>query len=304
MARAPDLIPLSERVYYLPGSVNCAVVVGEGGQAVLIDTGQDKDHGRRLAKACEALGLTPAAIINTHSHADHYGGNDYLTRSLGLLVYAPPFEASIMRDPYLEPVYLFSGAKPPAEMLNKWLLAKPSPVDYLLTPGELKLFGVSLTLIDTSGHAHRHYAVQVDEVLIAADAVFGLGVLEKYPLPFGQDIGRQRASMAAVGALGARVVLPGHGEPTVDLVGLVAANLATLDRAAEVVAAACTDADGATVLKAACDALGIAINDLPRYTLNLCTVQAYLCYLRETGRVSFEMRDNRLCWQQGQLTHP
>lgn len=291
-----ELLRLSEAVYYLPGSVNCAVVVAADDKALLIDTGQDKDHGRRLAQACEARGVRPAAIVNTHSHADHYGGNDYLTRSRGLPVYAPPFEASIMQEPYLEPVYLFAGAKPLAEMLNKWLLAKPSPVDHLLAPGELELFGVTLTVLDTSGHAHRHYAVQVDDVLIAADAVFGLGVLEKYPLPFGQDIGRQRASMAAVGTLGARVVLPGHGEPTEDVGGLVAANLAILDHAAEAVAAACTGADSASVLKTTCDALGIVINDLPRYTLNLCTVQAYLSHLRETGRISFELRDNRLCW--------
>ena len=44
----PLFAQLSEHVYYLPGAVNCAVVVN-GGEAVLIDTGGDKDYGRALA---------------------------------------------------------------------------------------------------------------------------------------------------------------------------------------------------------------------------------------------------------------
>jgi glyoxylase-like metal-dependent hydrolase (beta-lactamase superfamily II) len=44
--------------------------------AVLIDAGQDRDQAKRLLRACEAAGLTPCAIINTHAHADHFGGNE------------------------------------------------------------------------------------------------------------------------------------------------------------------------------------------------------------------------------------
>ncbi len=296
MPADPSPVRLSERVFYLPGSVNVALVVGEDEQALIIDTGQDKDAGRRIKKACDALRVTPVAILNTHAHADHYSGNDYLVRNLKLPVYAPPFEASILENPYLEPVYLFNGAKPPKELLSKWLMAKPSPVDHLLRPGPLELAGVSLAIIDTSGHAHTHYAVKVDDVFLAADAVFGERVLEKYPLPFGQDIGGQIASARKVGEVGARLALPGHGEPTEDVAGLVSANLAAFARAAETIGAACTGVDAATVLQKTCEAFALELTDLPRYHLNLCVVNAYLSYLRETGRVELKLKDNRLEW--------
>ena len=292
----PSPLSLGNGVYYHPGGVNAAIVVGHGGRAILVDTGGDKGYGRELRRACEVLGVTPAAILNTHAHADHYGGNDYLLRQFDVPVYAPPLEKNLMESPYLEPVYLFGGAKPPAELLNKWLLAKPSRVDYALEPGTLELCGVQLEIIDTSGHAHVHYSVRVGDVLLAADAVFGESALDKYPLPFGQDIAGQIQSAQKVAESGARVVLPGHGEPSEDVRALANLNLRAFERAAQAVEEACRAATTAEVLRDACYALGVTMSDLPRYTLNLCTVMAYLSYLREEGKVDLHLADNELRW--------
>jgi len=290
-------VQLSERVYYLPGGVNCALVLGDGGRAVVVDSGQDKDYGRTVRKACETLGVTPAAIVNTHAHADHFGGNAYLLRQFPeARVYAPPFEASIIRAPYLEPVYLFHGARPPRELLSRWLQAEASPVHQEIEEGPLSLCGVDFEALDTSGHAHRQLALRVDDVLLAADAFFGDGVLEKYALPFGQDIGKQRAAFEVVGRSGVRVAVPGHGDPSEDLGASVRANRAAVDRAAEAVEAACAGVGTEAVLAGVCEVLGVAIQDLPRYHLNLCTVSAYLSYLREAGRVSARLTGGRLTW--------
>ncbi len=296
MAR-PELVKLSERVHYLPGGVNCAVVVGEDAQAVLVDTGQDKDYGRHLRRACEDLGVTPVAILNTHAHADHFGGNAYLLRQFPeLTVHAPPFEASIVRAPYLEPVYLFHGARPLPELTSKWLQAEASPVHVEVEPGALALAGVELELLDTSGHAHRQLAVRVDDVLLAADAFFGEAVLERYPLPFGQDIAGQLAGFEVVRSSGVRLALPGHGDPTEDLAAAADANAAAVRRAADAVVTACQGGSSEEVAVAACRALGVEVGDLPRYHLNLCTVAAYLGYLREQGRVEARLEGGRLGW--------
>ena len=268
------------------------------GEAVLVDTGQDKDGGRKLRKACEALGVTPVAIIDTHAHADHFGGYDYLLRQFDVPVYAPPLESSLMQSPLLEPIYLFNGAKPLTEMMSKWLLAKPSRVDTILTPGTLEIAGINFEVIDTSGHAHVHYSLLVDGVLLAADAIFGTSLLSKYPLPFGQDIGKQRASAAKLTDYDTSVILPGHGDPTEDIKGLVKANLEAFDHAADAVYNACQGGSSADVLGLTCNALGINMTDIPRYTLNLCTVTAYLSYLRDEGRVSPVLADNHLLWEQ------
>ena len=233
---------LSEHVYYLPGGVNMALVTNGAGDAVLVDTGQDKNSGRELRKACEHLNVRPVAIINSHAHADHFGGNDYLLRQFDIPVYAPSFEASLMQSPLLEPVYLFNGAKPLAEMYSKWLMAKPSRVDCHLSPGDIDIHGINLTVLDTSGHAHVQCSLEVAGVLLAADALFGEALLEKYPLPFGQDIAQQIASARALRERQVQITLPGHGTPTDDLDTLVSRNLAAFERAAEAVTEAVTEA--------------------------------------------------------------
>jgi glyoxylase-like metal-dependent hydrolase (beta-lactamase superfamily II) len=288
---------LSEHVYYLAGGVNCAIVKA-GQNAILIDTGQDKDYGRNIKKACESLSLTPSIIINTHSHADHYGGNDYLIRQYpNILAYAPAFEAAIIENTYLEPIYLFNGAKPLHELLSKWLLAKPSKVDHVLQADTLDILDQSLKIVDTSGHSHVHMSVVVDGVLIAADALFGSSVLSRYPLPFGQDIGNQIKSAASLKSINANVILPGHGDPSRDIAALVDENLAAFNHATQTVLAACQGVSTETVLQKVCKVLSITMSDLPRYYLNLCVVTAYLSYLRETGLVDIKLEDNQVLWQ-------
>ncbi|MEZ4629534.1 MAG: MBL fold metallo-hydrolase [Deinococcales bacterium] len=293
---ANPLTALSDHVYYLSGGVNCVIVVNDH-EAVIIDSGQDKEAGRQLKKACAQLNVTPKAIINTHSHADHYGGNEFLLNQFDLTVYAPDFEASIMQNPYLEPVYLFSGAKPLAELLNKWLLAKPSRVDKALEAGILSLIGLDFQVLDTSGHAHKQMSVMVDDVLIAADALFGPALLERYPLPFGQDIARQIASAESLRGYQVRQVLPGHGAPSADLLGMIDLNLATFEGAARAIKQATQGQNSFGVLKAVSDQLGIVMEDLPRYYLNHCVVLAYLSYLRERGEVELSLKDNEVVWR-------
>ncbi len=161
-----QLIALWKDAWYLPGAVNVGVVADGAGQALLVDSGGDKDYGRAIRKAVEGAGLRPVAILNTHSHADHYGGNDYLARNLDLPVWAPAFEEAVLRYPYLEPMYLFGGAAPLAALHNKWLEAKPSPVDhvYEVEEGPLVVGPFEVMRHVTSGHAVRQVAIGVGPV--------------------------------------------------------------------------------------------------------------------------------------------
>ena len=138
--------------------------------------------------------------------------------------------------------------------------------------------------------------VKVDDVLIAADALFGSSVLEKYPLPFGQDVGGQIKSAKELKDLNLKTVLPGHGEPSNDVAALVEKNLEAFQRASRVVEEACTNVTTEGVLQSVCKTLSITMTDLPRYYLNLCVVTAHLSYLREVKRVEVRLEENQVVW--------
>lgn len=292
-----ELLTLSDGIHYLPGAVNVGVVETGTGGCILIDSGADKDHAKRILKACRARTLEPVAIINTHSHADHYGGNAYLQEVLGIPAYSPIFEEAILRYPILEPITLWGGARPPVALQNKWLLAPASGTKILNEAGQREIAGVTLELLDVSGHAHIQFAVRVREVLFAADAVFGAAILQKYPLQFMVDAQHVREAIEVVRLNAATIVLPGHGEPTSDVDALCDANLAAVDRASSAVLLACGEpATLPEVIERVCAMLEVTITDLTRYVLNQTAVLAHLTDLEERELVRLEVIRNRLVW--------
>jgi glyoxylase-like metal-dependent hydrolase (beta-lactamase superfamily II) len=293
-----QLLPLSPRTFYLPSAVNCGVVSTGDGGCILIDTGGSDDHAKKLLKACHAANLEPKAIVNTHSHADHHGGNAYVYKMLELPIYAPIFEESILRYPILEPIYLWSGARAHKSLENRFLLAAPSPARVLNEPGKRQIAGVELEFIEVSGHAHIQFAVLFDGVLFAADAVFGQAVLSKHPLSFVVDTHLAKEAILTVQNCGAKLVLPGHGEPTTDIEALCQANLQSLSRASQAVVSACFEpATLPEVLERVCAMLELEMSDLTRYVLNQTAILAHLTDLEEQGLVYHRVVRNKLLWQ-------
>ena len=295
------LTALSKGAFLFPGAVNSVVFTqGESAlipaPALIADTGLDESHARKLLRAIREAGLTPAAILNTHSHADHHGGNAFiLKRFPGLPVYAPPLEAAIIAHPILEPLYLY-GALPPQELRSKFLLAPSSPAQPIAA-GTHTLGGVEVTLISVPGHAAEMYAVQRGGLLYAADALFGQGTLAKHPLSFCADSAAQKTSAAGLLALpGVTLTVPGHGDPTDDLQRLVQANLDSLEAVTRAVLNACMEGAASTdeLLVRVCTRLELTMTGAGAVVLNRSVVAAHLSELLGAGQVVMRVQDNRL----------
>ncbi len=297
-----SLVSLAPGVRYLPGAVNSLVVEDGRGGALLVDTGLDDGHARRLLRGLTELNLTPTGILNTHSHADHHGGNAFILKKFPeLKVFAPPLEDAVITHPILEPITLF-GARPPQELQSKFLLAPPSPARLAPEPGLTRIGGAVVELLEVAGHASMMYAVRVGEVLYAADALFGEAALAKHPLTFCADSALQKEAAARLGELeGVRVTLPGHGDPTPDLTGLVAANLAAYARTtAAVLEAVQVGAAGVDdLLVRVCGALGVTMDSAGAVVLNRAVVSAHLTELLEAGQVHMKVHGNRLLFVAG-----
>ena len=95
-----NLIPLGDRVWVLPGGVNIGVVRGPGGEIAFIDTGLNETSAKKALKAVrEELDGEVSAVLTTHSHADHFGGNATVVKRTGAKVHAPVFDEAFLRYP-------------------------------------------------------------------------------------------------------------------------------------------------------------------------------------------------------------
>ncbi|MCL6471763.1 MAG: MBL fold metallo-hydrolase [Firmicutes bacterium] len=295
----PELIQIKENIYYLTDShhTNIGIVEIGDNRTVAVDSGMNDADGQMILAALESKGLGLAAIINTHSHADHYGGNNYLVGETACKVYAPPIEAAIMANPSLESFYLY-GAYPPAELRQPFLMAKVSPVDVLLDEPAVKIGDMTFDIVTLKGHSPNQIGVVVDGVFFCSDSVFSSRAWERLVLVYAMDIGETIKSIEKLKKVQAESFVPSHDVPTGDITELVDLNLAwvqsIIDSLLKIIR---MPNDTATILREICDKYGLKIRNLQQYYLCLDTLKAYLSFLLEKGLATYEFAANRLIWR-------
>jgi glyoxylase-like metal-dependent hydrolase (beta-lactamase superfamily II) len=304
-----ELIQLNEQTWVLQGGANIGIIAYEG-RCLIIDSGINKDAGRDILKQVKKLGLTPTALLVTHAHADHFGGAHYLVGQTGLKVYATRVEASVMASPILEPLYLFSGAQPPRELQQKFLMAKPSPADVILAGNESSVDQIPVQVISLPGHSLEQVGVAFGETLFVGDAFLTAGILDKHRIPFYSDV---QVGLTTLNTLKTQThsfkhVVAGHGELYTTGEQANRAITYTIERLEDIlnyILAALADGTPrslSALLSAVADAQGATINTLAQYVLYQTTIQAVISALYARGEIYPLFQQNTLTWKRGSIT--
>ena len=288
-----ELIKLGEKTYYIKNPTNIGIYKIDDSCVYLIDSGNDKDAGRKILKIVEEQGWTVAGIINTHSNADHIGGNKVIQDRTGAPVYANKIDRCITEFPELEPAFLY-GSYPFKELKNKFLMVKESKAEEV--EGNLP---DGLELISLKGHFFDMIGIKTsDNICFLADSLFSEDTITKYHVFFVYDVKAYLETLDKLSQLECNMYVPSHCEATDDISELIEINRNKVLEILETIFDICREPKMyEDILKEVFDKYQLQMN-VSQYVLIGSTVKGYLSYLKEAGKLTYEFVDNKMLWKQ------
>lgn len=288
-----ELIQVGKRTYYIKNVTNIGIYKIDDENIYLIDTGKDQDAGKKILKIIEAQGWKVRGIINTHSNADHIGGNCVIQNRTGCLVLAHKIEKIFIHYPILEPSFLYGGY-PFQKLRNKFLLAKESKaleIEENLPEG--------LEFISLRGHFFDMIGIKTsDDIYFLADSIFSEETISKYHFFFLYDVKEFLSTLDYLGTLKGKFYILSHIEGTEDITSLIELNRRKVHEILEQIWQACHE--GKTfeqILKYVFDEYHLIMNE-NQYVLVGSTIRSYLAYLCDEGQLDYEFQNNQMIWKQ------
>ena len=288
-----ELIQISEITYYIQSPAKIGIVKINDNDVCLIDTGNDKDAGRKIKKILDSNGWNLKAIYNTHSNADHIGGNKYLQTQTGCKIYAPGIDCDFTNHPILEPSFLYGGY-PCKDLRHKFLLAQESNAEYLtkeVLPNGFEIIGLPGHFFDMVGFRTP------DDVIFLADCLSSRETLDKYQIGFIYDVAAYIKTLEMVKSLTAKMFVPAHAAATEDISLLVQYNIGKVHEIAEMIITVCKEPICfEMILQKLFTKYSLTMN-FEQYVLVGSTVRSYLSWLKDTGRIYTRFENNMLLWE-------
>ncbi|MCD7818697.1 MAG: MBL fold metallo-hydrolase [Lachnospiraceae bacterium] len=287
-----ELVQAVGNSYYIQSPAKIGLVRLNEKEVCLIDSGNDKSAGRKVRQILDANGWKLRAIYNTHSHADHIGGNQYLQKQTGCKIYAPGIECSVTRHPILEPAALYGGY-PPKDLKHKFLMAQESDAEYLTDS-----VAIDLEIIPLPGHCFDMVGFRTtDNVIYLADCLSSHETLEKYQIGYIYDVAAYLDTLERIKTLDAKLFIPSHAAPTENINDLADLNIAKVLEIGEKILSIC---EAPTMFEQILQKLFTEYDlqmNFEQYALIGSTTRSYLAWLKNNNRIDVEFRDNMAYWQ-------
>ncbi len=288
-----ELYQVGAESYYIQSPAKIGLVKLAEDEVCLIDSGNDKDAGRKLRQLLDKNGWQLAAIYNTHSNADHIGGNKYLQAQTGCKIFAPGIDCAFTRHPVLEPAFLYGGF-PPKQLRHKFLLAQESGAEYL-TPDKLP---AGMSMIPLPGHFFDMTGFRTaDGTVYLADCLSSRETLEKYRIGFIYDVAAYLDTLERVQALEGAMFVPAHAEATENIAPLAKYNADKVLEIADKILELCKEPLGFEELLQKLFSLYALTMDFEQYVLVGSTVRSYLAWLSDRGLIQAVFDGGRLLWR-------
>lgn len=304
------VINISDCIYYISGPTNIGVIEERlsdtKSNLYMIDSGCNTEDGKRIfteiTEYFSQKDITIKAIINTHSHADHCGANNYIQQKTNCEIWITENEQGSLINPFLQPIISWGG-NPLPEINSSYYVAEKTVPNKIINPNEkfTLLNGIKISFINLPGHYFEMVGILCEndnkKVLFASDGIFGRKNIGKYWIPFLYDVKEFKNSLDTISSLNTDFCIPGHGEPTSQIEETVELNKIAIISNEQCILEALKykEQTQEDILKYVADKNEINLH-IAQYMLIGCTIKAYLTFLYNEGKISYHIKENKMYW--------
>ena len=286
-----ELINIKGNTYCIKNATNIGIYKISDNEVYLIDTGNDKECGKKILRIIEEQGWSIKGIINTHSHADHIGGNKFIQDRTNCIILNNGTENDITNHPIFEPTCLYGGY-PLNELKNKFILASESHstlIDNNL-PGGLESFSLS-------GHSLDMIGIKTsDEVYFIGDAICDENIINKYHLFFLVDVLGYLNTLEYLRSLKG-IFVPSNGEISSNIDNFININKNKVIEITNIIYQYLNvQKTLEDIIKHIFDYYQIHMN-INQYYLLSFVIRSYLTYLVNENKITYSFIDNIMYYQ-------
>lgn len=309
------ILELSPDVYVIPGATNVGVITdnkSEELEVYLVDTGNTEVDGEYVLEVLEEFfnfsnkKYKIKAIINTHAHADHCGGNAVIQSRTNCEIWISQFEKGSLENPYYHTAILWGG-NPPKDIDTVYYRPEPClPTKIYTEEDKIELATTTITFVSLPGHSFDSYGILATssdgkKTLFAGDAIFPRLEIGKYNLPFTLNYSNYLSSLDKISNLGQLDwCIPGHGdfitknvEETIEINKISLYEIETcIVRLLKTNQQLSTD----VMVQKVANTFDIKMS-VRQYSLVHFTVNCFLSTLRNNGILKIEIVDNIPYWK-------
>lgn len=286
-----ELKQIGSKTFCIEHDTNIGIHFTDDGRMYLIDTGSEGD-GEKIDEILSREGWVPSCIINTHTHIDHIGGNEFLMRKYGIPAYCTDYDMAFAHYSELEAAYMNGGY--PAEKLRT-IFAHPGMIGFRSIEKETP-DGIDWTYLP--GHSFGMIGIRTsDDIWFLGDSYLSRSFLKQYTFGFIYNVEAYIDTLKKLKEFKGSLFVPSHGIIETDIVPTLEQNLRSVAEMCSMICETCREYRGQDeILQQMYERLQMHARPA-QHALLSSTVKSYLTYLQDRNKLECRFVDNIMKWR-------
>lgn len=286
-----ELKQIGSKTFCIEHDTNIGIHFTNDGRMYLIDTGS-KGDGEKIDEILSREGWVPSCIINTHTHIDHIGGNEFLMRKYGIPAYCTDYDMAFAHYSELEAAYMNGGY--PAEKLRT-IFAHPGMIGFRSIEKETP-DGIDWTYLP--GHSFGMIGIKTsDDIWFLGDSYLSRSFLKQYTFGFIYNVEAYIDTLKKLKEFKGALFVPSHGILETDIVPSLEQNLRSVAEMCSMICETCREYRGQDeILQQMYERLRMHARSA-QHALLSSTVKSYLTYLQDRNKLECRFVDNIMKWR-------